>query len=361
MGLFDTGAAGGLFGGALSGAGTKLGAFIDKNPMAMMAAGSALLDGQGWGGGARGFMQGGLLDTQNRRVETQDKREQQAFEQRQTLFDQAQQDRRSQVERANKTRAWFQQKMPEYADAPMEVQREVLKSLFSGQKPTGDMQEYEYARSQGFDGSFMDYQSQLKEAGATNVTVGGGKYGTIPQGFMLQEDEGGVRLAPIPGGPADAEAQKAQEAESEALGNALTQTDIITTAAQRAREAAKDRAFGAVGQNIAQWNPYSDAAEVARQTEVLKAQAKIENLNAMRRQSPTGGALGNVTEKESAMLAAKSGALDPASPHFERDLADFERTLLRTIHGHAMGDRIFEAKYGATQKGGGGYRILGVE
>jgi hypothetical protein len=248
--------------------------------------------------------------------------------------------------------------MPEYADAPMEVQREVIKSLFTGQKPTSDIQEYQYAReNDGFEGSFMDYQTAVKGAGAPK------SYPAPAAGYVYNFDDQGrpVSMDPIPGGPAAMEMQKAESTQKEALSNAMTQTDVVTSAAQRAREAAKNRALGGIGQGIIQYNPYTDAAEVARQVDVLKSQAKIENLNQMRRMSPTGGALGNVTEKESAMLAAKSGALDPSSPNFERDLADYERTLLRTIHGREMGDKIFEAQYGAVQKGGGGYRILGVE
>jgi hypothetical protein len=97
-----------------------------------------------------------------------------------------------------------------------------------------------------------------------------------------------------------------------------------------------------------QYNPYSDSAEVARQVDVLKSQAKVENLNAMRQSSPTGGALGSVTEKEADMLAAKSGALDPSSPNFERDLDDYELTLLQVVHGPEEGARIFQA----TREGG---------
>ncbi|WP_420959367.1 hypothetical protein [Brucella sp. IR073] len=40
----------------------------------------------------------------------------------------------------------------------------------AGQKPTSDMQEYEFARTQGYQGTFADYQRDLKKAGATNVT-----------------------------------------------------------------------------------------------------------------------------------------------------------------------------------------------
>lgn len=42
-------------------------------------------------------------------------------------------------------------------------------------KPTTDIQEYEYARQQGFSGTFSDFQQQMRRAGATSVNVGGGE------------------------------------------------------------------------------------------------------------------------------------------------------------------------------------------
>lgn len=38
-------------------------------------------------------------------------------------------------------------------------------------KPTDDMREYEYAKSQGFQGSFVDFQLAQKKAGATSITT----------------------------------------------------------------------------------------------------------------------------------------------------------------------------------------------
>lgn len=40
---------------------------------------------------------------------------------------------------------------------------------------TGDIKEYEYAKSQGYTGSFAEYQDSMKKAGASTVTVGGEK------------------------------------------------------------------------------------------------------------------------------------------------------------------------------------------
>lgn len=51
-----------------------------------------------------------------------------------------------------------------------------MQSIYEGQQsPTGDIQNYEYARQNGYGGSFADYQQEVKRAGATNVsTVVGG-------------------------------------------------------------------------------------------------------------------------------------------------------------------------------------------
>lgn len=257
----------------------------------------------------------------------------------------------------NKTLDYFRQNAPEFAamvEAGMPVNEAwgtyTKQRYAQGPKPTSGMQEYDLAREQGFDGSFLDYQTALKKAGAgsTNVTVGGGRFGTIPQGYELIDGPNGASLRPIPGGPEDT-----SKSDQRSAGQAAVVTQTITNAARYARDAAKNRALGGVGQGIVQYNPYSDSAEVARQVEVLKAQAKVENLTAMRQSSPTGGALGAVSDREAAMLADKSGALDPSSPNFERDLDNYELTLLQVVHGPEAGRRIFEATRGEALPGVG--------
>jgi hypothetical protein len=186
-------------------------------------------------------------------------------------------------------------------------------------------------------------KGEIKQIGGGGVNVSvsnnASEVGTIPQGYeMFTDPQTGARsLRPIPGGPEDMTAKDAI-----ARSNALTATEVVTSAAARAREAARNRSVGGIFSGIAAMNPSSYNAELYRQVEVLKSNAKIENLTAMRAASPTGGALGAVSEKENEMLAAKAGALDPASPNFERDLDDYERTLLRIVHGKEAGDKIFE-------------------
>lgn len=43
-----------------------------------------------------------------------------------------------------------------------------------GPAPTNDMREYEFARTQGYGGSFQDYQTEMKRAGANSVNVNTG-------------------------------------------------------------------------------------------------------------------------------------------------------------------------------------------
>lgn len=209
--------------------------------------------------------------------------------------------------------------------------------------PTDDMREYEFAKQQGFEGTFTDFMTAMRKAGASTTNINntmGGEVGTIPQGFELFTDaETGARsMRPIAGGPED----QTQKNEKAAGGRDIA-TQTITSSASRAREASKNRSVDGFLAGIAAMNPESENAEIYRQVDVLKSQAIVSNLQAMRDASPTGGALGAVTAPELKMLADKSGALDPRSKNFERDLNDYELSLLQVVHGPDEGRRIFEA------------------
>lgn len=180
-------------------------------------------------------------------------------------------------------------------------------------------------------------------SGGTQVKID--NMGNIPAGYQVEYDEQGrpVSMSPLPGSPAALEAEAAAAKVEAGDARKDTITDTITSAASIARDlATKAGNTGVVG-NMWATLPETDAAELRRQVDVLKSNATIENLTAMRQASPTGGALGSVTEKENAMLAAAAGAIDPsASPEaFQRQLDNYERTLLRIVHGAQEGDRIY--------------------
>jgi hypothetical protein len=161
-----------------------------------------------------------------------------------------------------------------------------------------------------------------------------------PKNMQWEYDEMGrpIRVVPIKGSP---EEEAARERES----SKRSMTGIIGNAANKIRGAMSGGMLPETG-TISKALSYigeTDAAEVRRQVSVLKSQAQVETLNAMRRQSPTGGALGSVTERELSMLSAKAGALDPdADPEtFMAALDDYQRTLYEIVHGYDAGRELF--------------------
>lgn len=186
----------------------------------------------------------------------------------------------------------------------------------------------------------QDAEGKISQIGGGGTRVDIRNEGNIPAGYRAVRDDNGnlISYEAVPGGPEDTTAN-----DTRALELAATASEVVTTAASRARDAVAEQNFGPSGTSVAGMLPWTDSAEVLRQVEVLKAQAVASNLQAMRDASPTGGALGQVTAPELRLLEAKSGALNPNSPTFLRDLEDYERTLLETIHGREEGRRIFEA------------------
>jgi len=212
-----------------------------------------------------------------------------------------------------------------------------------GGDATSAMQNYEYMIANG-----VAPETAIERAfggGGTTVNVGGeGEVGTIPPGYELFQDPatGARSMRPIPGGPVAAEVAGAAVAAGVAEGRRDTSTNVIVSAAAAAREAANARVLGGALGGLAAMNPSSNNAELYRQVDVLKSNATVGNLQAMRDASPTGGAMGALSDREGAMLADQAGALDPASPNFLRDLDAYERTLLRTVHGPEAGERVYQ-------------------
>lgn len=82
-----------------------------------------------------------------------------------------------QTEQINRTIQFLQQKHPDLAQAVesgfsiSDAFNEAFKREAGGEamKPTSDMQEYDFAKSQGYQGTFQDYQIEMRKAGATNI------------------------------------------------------------------------------------------------------------------------------------------------------------------------------------------------
>jgi len=179
------------------------------------------------------------------------------------------------------------------------------------------------------------------------------EFGTLDKGTMMvqgRDDQGNLtyKVVPIPGSKAAADVEKSKQIEQKKSSTKATMTETILNEAEKARGLISKYSTG-VGAYALQNLPETDARALAGHVKSLNAQATIETLTAMRQESPTGGALGNVTNSENRMLAAKAGALDPlaGADVFAAQLDDYERTLLQIVHGNEAGRAIFEQTRGA--------------
>lgn len=207
-----------------------------------------------------------------------------------------------------------------------------------GEDPTSAIQNYEYLIESGIDPT----KAQEMAFGGGQTTIN--NVGNIPAGYELFTDPatGASRMQPIAGSPAALEAQAANDKADMRMDQAAVVSDTIVNEASKARAAMQG--FGATGPGnwLTGGVGFTPAGQLNQHVSALKSIAAAENINAMRQASPTGGALGNASDADIKLLQDKAGALDPQSPQFGSQLDDYERTLLRIVHGPEAGDRIFE-------------------
>lgn len=161
-----------------------------------------------------------------------------------------------------------------------------------------------------------------------NVTEGGryvyGKDAGLPTGWRFDTQTG--EASAIPGGPAAQEAENRVTAATAKKAAEARTSNIVIEDIDRAL-AAMDDSFlpvaGAVGGALSNI-PGTAAFDVSKLIETVKANSGFDKLQAMRDASPTGGALGQVSERELAFLQSTIGSLSQSqSPE------QFRRNLMR--------------------------------
>lgn len=231
-----------------------------------------------------------------------------------------------------------------------------------------EVQEYEYARGQGYTGSFLEYQMGKRKAGATKVTnnVGptGIDYGKPPKDMAwarnadgsvaLKQDESGFMApiaVPISGGPVEAEREATVKAAAEQKKQQATQADIVTQDIDRATKLVQEATIPVTGLgSYLQEIPGTGAHDLANLVNTIKANVGFDKLQQMRAASPTGGALGQVSEFENKMLQSVLGALETSQSQeqFLANLSRLRETYLDIIHG--PGNRPNQSKYGVMSR-----------
>src|SRR5690606_25607370 len=96
--------------------------------------------------------------------------------------------------------------------------------------------------------------------------------------------------------------------------------------------------------------PGTPAYELQKFIESIKANIRVDQLQEMREASPTGGALGNVSNFESQMLGDLLGSLDLTQPKatVKANMQRIYNNYLDIIHGPGNGPERFDLPFDAT-------------
>lgn len=158
----------------------------------------------------------------------------------------------------------------------------------------------------------------------------------VPPGY--EKVEGGKALRPIPGGPADTKLQGMLNQDTAMLNNSRSAFDRLAVSANEVlNHPGLPRVTGLMGAvpNI----PGSAASDAEAKLTTLKSQVGFSVLQEMRNNAKTGGALGQISDRENILLQNNLDALDKAQSYEQMQAS------LRNIVKYAEGakDRLQEA------------------
>lgn len=216
------------------------------------------------------------------------------------------------------------------------------------------VREYEYARSQGYPGSYQQFQTDLRRAGA--ITVDARQMGTIPPGYRANYDAQGrvVSLEPIPGSPAATELQQASTSREAKEEQAQTWNRIVNQEIGRALEIIDNSGLpttGAIG-NLLSGVGGTGARDLRGLLDTIRANAGFDRLQQMRDASPTGGALGAVSERELAFLQSTIGNLEQSqsTEQLKFNLRRLQRIYENMLNGRRAYDGLLQNQRGQTAR-----------
>ncbi|NQY82472.1 MAG: hypothetical protein HRT36_05505, partial [Alphaproteobacteria bacterium] len=205
----------------------------------------------------------------------------------------------------------------------------VLPNVEKPQDITKDMQEYVFAIKQGsFTGSFADWLALTNKSQKTTINLNTGnaaplsELSKLPAGYTyLLNEDGSVKLgddgvpsiSPLHGSQQDRDLQKSKAAAKNKQARAKRDNEIVRQDIERSIALVDDAAFGSATGfwgNLFQYVPGTNAHDLSKMMDAIKASIGFRSLQAMRDSSPTGGALGQVTEKELKYLQSAFGSLE---------------------------------------------------
>jgi hypothetical protein len=223
---------------------------------------------------------------------------------------------------------------PNLPAAQREIGGKLLAVELEQSKLPDAVKQYLFAKSQGYQGTLFDYQKDLKRSGATIVDTG-----TIPAGYRANRDGNGriISIEALPGSPAAQEAQAAKEKADSARAQKEQAADVVTQDINRALTAIDSGHLpttGYLGDKLS-GVPGTGAHDLQALLTTIRANIGFDRLQQMRASSPTGGALGAVSDTENKLLASTAGSVEQSqsSTQLKENLKRLYNVYLDTIHG----------------------------
>lgn len=192
---------------------------------------------------------------------------------------------------------------------------------------------------------------QLQQGPGTPAVQGGQMPGYMPGGYPDQTAQApGVMVQELP--------QTRAEREQAALRQSLEETNIGATSdsIMRALDMVQNSRIPMTG--IAGWAsstvPGTPAHDLSEMLDGIKASIGFERLQQMREASPTGSALGNVTEFENRLLQRVYGSLEQSlsRAQLEENLKRVYNVLNDIVHGPGNGPQRFHITTPDVPRGG---------
>tara|TARA_A200000159_G_scaffold156865_1_gene172283 strand:+ start:252 stop:1412 length:1161 start_codon:yes stop_codon:yes gene_type:complete len=190
-------------------------------------------------------------------------------------------------------------------------------------KETSAIQEYKFAQDQGYKGTFTDFKTLNKQV--TNINVGpqGQDLGDPPKDTAWQRDqegkvvmdERGIPIAlPIQGTPTFAKQQKVLTQETKSGEEVVVTGGVVLGNINQIKNAIENSTLPTtgLGGQILRNIGGTAALDINRLIDPIQASIGFDRLQRMREASPTGGALGQVSERELDLLMATLSSLDQA-------------------------------------------------
>lgn len=205
----------------------------------------------------------------------------------------------------------------------------------------------------------FNQQLQLRQAGraqgtTVNVDTAGNRLPNPPPGTVYATNpDGSVQtqpvelpngqqalqpiVVPIAGGPVAREEAEATAAAETQRQQQQMSAQIVSQSAAEIRRLIDEAVLPTTGAGGALLSRIGGTAarNVAAQLETIKANASFERLQQMRNASPTGGALGQVSNTEISLLSNAIGALEQSQSEeeFLRNLARVEERFSQIVNG----------------------------